>query len=268
MALGIPKSNLWYGMDILWNHPLFFIANGILFVFCLKLQCISYLLKHYSDDHHRSFQPYHDDDDGFEGNYSYNYGYNPYRPPSGGIKGKVEQKYWHTKQTMIQKLGKEQDSFVVAGDSEVDARLEVHLSTVCKKNNNGNYSSTTVRLLSVGNSNWRLKNFSCNVVLCIISHDIWSKHAYKFSIPLENNFFVSLPGDHGKPSKTFFFWFHENSWGPPLNFFNFRKFIYFFFLGPGSHKPVMFNALWKRFKMANIRKMIRCYINILVSYIT
>ena len=153
MALRIPKSNLWYGMDILWNHPLFFIANGILFVFCLKLQCISYLLKHYSDDHHRSFQPYHDDDDGFEGNYSYNYGYNPYRPPSGGIKGKVEQKYWHTKQTMIQKLGKEQDSFVVAGDSEVDARLEVHLYTVCKKNNNGNYSSTTVRLLSVGNSN-------------------------------------------------------------------------------------------------------------------
>ena len=96
-------------------------------------------MKHYSDDHHRSFQPYHDDDDGFEGNYSYNYGYNPYRPPSGGIKGKVEQKYWHTKQTMIQKLGKEQDSFVVAGDSEVDARLEVHLYTVCKKNNNGNY---------------------------------------------------------------------------------------------------------------------------------
>lgn len=26
---------------------------------------------------------------------------------------------------MIQKLGKEQDSYVVAGDSEVDARLEV-----------------------------------------------------------------------------------------------------------------------------------------------
>jgi len=57
------------------------------------------------------------------------------------------------KQTMIQKLGKEQDSFVVAGDSEVDARLEVHLYTVCKKNNNGNYSSTTVRLLSAGDSN-------------------------------------------------------------------------------------------------------------------
>ena len=37
----------------------------------------------------------------------------------------MEQKYWHTKQTVIQKLGKEQDSFVVAGDLEVDARLEV-----------------------------------------------------------------------------------------------------------------------------------------------
>jgi len=37
----------------------------------------------------------------------------------------VEQKYWLTKQTVIQKLGKEQDCYVVAGDSEVDARLEV-----------------------------------------------------------------------------------------------------------------------------------------------
>lgn len=86
-----------------------------------------------SDDHQRPYQPYHDDDEGYEGNYSYNYGYNPYRPPSGGIKGKVEQKYWHTKQTMIQKLGKEQDCFVVAGDSEVDARLEAfrHIQKTC-----------------------------------------------------------------------------------------------------------------------------------------
>ena len=83
------------------------------------------LFSHTSDDRHRSYQPYHDDDEGYEGNCGYNYGYNPYRPPSGGIKGKVEQKYWHTKQTVIQKLGKEQDSYVVAGDSEVDARLEV-----------------------------------------------------------------------------------------------------------------------------------------------
>lgn len=80
---------------------------------------------HLSDDRHRSYQPYQDDDEGYEGNCGYNYGYNPYRPPSGGIKGKVEQKYWLTKQTVIQKLGKEQDCYVVAGDSEVDARLEV-----------------------------------------------------------------------------------------------------------------------------------------------
>ncbi|XP_068751425.1 islet cell autoantigen 1-like [Montipora capricornis] len=86
-----------------------------------------------SDDHHRSYQPYHDDEEGFEGNYSYNYGYNPYRPSSAGFKGKVEQKYWHTKQTVIQKLGKEQDSFVVAGDLEVDARLEAfrHIQKTC-----------------------------------------------------------------------------------------------------------------------------------------
>lgn len=39
----------------------------------------------------------------------------------------MESKYWHTKQSVIQKLGKEQDVFVVAGDAEVDARLEVCL---------------------------------------------------------------------------------------------------------------------------------------------
>ncbi|KAL9958034.1 hypothetical protein ACROYT_G034999 [Oculina patagonica] len=86
-----------------------------------------------SDERHRSYQPYQDDDEGYEGNYGYNYGYNPYRPPTGGIKGKVEQKYWHTKQTVIQKLGKEQDCYVVAGDSEVDARLEAfrHIQKTC-----------------------------------------------------------------------------------------------------------------------------------------
>ena len=30
----------------------------------------------------------------------------------------------------------------------------------------------------------------------------------------------------------------------------------YFFLSPGSHKPVSFNALWKQFKMVNKRKMI------------
>lgn len=86
-----------------------------------------------SDDRHGSYQPYHDDDEGYEGNYGYNYGYNPYRPPVGGLKGKVEQKYWHTKQAMIQKLGKEQDCYVVAGDAEVDARLEAfrHIQKTC-----------------------------------------------------------------------------------------------------------------------------------------
>ena len=29
-----------------------------------------------------------------------------------------------------------------------------------------------------------------------------------------------------------------------------------FFLGTGSHKPVVLNALWKRFKMVNNKKMI------------
>ena len=43
------------------------------------------------------------------------------------IKGKIEQKYWKSKQKVIEKLGKDQDEFVIAGDAEVDARLEVRL---------------------------------------------------------------------------------------------------------------------------------------------
>lgn len=43
-----------------------------------------------------------------------------------GIKGKIEQKYWKGKQKVIEKLGKDQDEFVIAGDAEVDARLEVY----------------------------------------------------------------------------------------------------------------------------------------------
>ena len=39
-----------------------------------------------------------------------------------------------------------------------------------------------------------------------------------------------------------------------LNIFNFWTSN--FFLGPGSHKPVMFNALWKWFKMTNNRNKI------------
>lgn len=73
----------------------------------------------------RHYEPY-DEDEYRDAGYGYNtYGYNNYRPPSASLKGKVEKKYWHTKQTVIQKLGKGQDCFVVAGDAEVDARLEV-----------------------------------------------------------------------------------------------------------------------------------------------
>ena len=66
---------------------------------------------------------YHDEEN-FDNSYGYNYrNYN--RPAETGIKGKVEQKYWKTKQKMIERLGKDQDQFVIAGDAEVDARLEV-----------------------------------------------------------------------------------------------------------------------------------------------
>jgi hypothetical protein len=52
------------------------------------------------------------------------FNYRDYRRPADSFKGKVQQKYWKGKQTMIEKFGKQQDEFVVAGDAEVDARLE------------------------------------------------------------------------------------------------------------------------------------------------
>ena len=78
-----------------------------------------------SPDH--QYESYHAQDEEYDGGYGYNYGYNRYQPRPNSLKGKVEKKYYHTKQTMIQKLGKEQDHFVVQGDAEVDSRLEVCL---------------------------------------------------------------------------------------------------------------------------------------------
>jgi hypothetical protein len=39
--------------------------------------------------------------------------------------GKLRSKYWTTKQLVIKKLGREEDEFVIASDSDVDAKLEL-----------------------------------------------------------------------------------------------------------------------------------------------
>lgn len=41
------------------------------------------------------------------------------------LEQKLKKKYWKTKQTVIQKLNKSQDKFVVAGDADIDTKLEV-----------------------------------------------------------------------------------------------------------------------------------------------
>ena len=43
------------------------------------------------------------------------------------LEQKLKKKYWKTKQTVIEKLGKSQDEFVVAGDADIDMKLEVSL---------------------------------------------------------------------------------------------------------------------------------------------
>ena len=41
------------------------------------------------------------------------------------LEQKIKKQYWKTKQTVIQKFGKEQDEFIVAGDAAIDTKLEV-----------------------------------------------------------------------------------------------------------------------------------------------
>jgi len=38
---------------------------------------------------------------------------------------KMKETYWNTKQALLTKLGKKQDEYIVASDSELDAKLEV-----------------------------------------------------------------------------------------------------------------------------------------------
>ncbi len=41
------------------------------------------------------------------------------------MKNRVQQQYWVTKQAVIKKFGRKEDEYVVAGDQELDAKLEV-----------------------------------------------------------------------------------------------------------------------------------------------
>jgi len=43
-----------------------------------------------------------------------------------GLEQKIKKQYWKTKQTLIQKMGKDQDEYVVAGDLDIDMKLEVY----------------------------------------------------------------------------------------------------------------------------------------------
>ena len=47
------------------------------------------------------------------------------RMRNDGLEQKIKKQYWKTKQTLIQKMGKDQDEFVVAGDMDIDMKLEV-----------------------------------------------------------------------------------------------------------------------------------------------
>ncbi len=47
-----------------------------------------------------------------------------------GLEHKLKKQYWKTKQSFIQKMGKGQDEFVVAGDTDIDMKLEVRTCVI------------------------------------------------------------------------------------------------------------------------------------------
>ena len=51
--------------------------------------------------------------------------YKDAQPTKRTLRAKVKKTYFKTKQSIIEKIGKRQDQFVVDGDADVDARLEV-----------------------------------------------------------------------------------------------------------------------------------------------
>ncbi|XP_071823383.1 islet cell autoantigen 1-like isoform X3 [Apostichopus japonicus] len=48
--------------------------------------------------------------------------------PKKSVTNRMQQQYWVTKQAVIKKLGRKEDEFVVAGDAELDAKLQVFRS--------------------------------------------------------------------------------------------------------------------------------------------
>lgn len=41
------------------------------------------------------------------------------------LETKIKKRYWETKQSLIQKLGKDQDEHIIADDADIDLRLQV-----------------------------------------------------------------------------------------------------------------------------------------------
>lgn len=46
------------------------------------------------------------------------------------LEKKLKKQYWKAKQSVIEKLGKSQDEFVVAGDADIDTKLEVRMEVI------------------------------------------------------------------------------------------------------------------------------------------
>lgn len=97
-----------------------------------------------------------------------------------GLKGKIEQKYWKSKQKVIEKLGKDQDEFVIAGDAEVDARLEVSFFTTM-----GNMYGFVQKC----SKNYYLSNLELSICWPIIVKNVYNTQLYNLFYFISNNYF-------------------------------------------------------------------------------
>ena len=65
----------------------------------------------------------------------YDYSSNDYQRSTKAMPSKMKTKYWLSKQQLKQKLGKEEDEWVVKGDSSLDAKLSYfhHVNQSCNE---------------------------------------------------------------------------------------------------------------------------------------
>lgn len=99
------------------------------------------------------------------------------------LEKKLKKQYWKAKQSVIEKLGKSQDEFVVAGDADIDIKLEVRLQLTTGKSR-ATLASKTVLVAAYRAVDLSLKLPANCVIFCVPQTHTHSHARTPESLPL------------------------------------------------------------------------------------